>query len=264
MSAKAVLAEGVRKAMFLTKIKVTTAMAVLVCLLGLGTVAVTHQAEATPVPGPLGAAPADKDGEKARAAAKKRDWVLVSARQQGVIEVIGREPRPGEKVPADRLITVKVAGKPTQLVRLVEGDSIRKGELLARIDDAVARKNVAIKTARLNASEVEWRASSRTKDEARRRYEALTDRLRLTTGAVSDEEIRGAKLTWERYLEEEKAKKHATNIAKQELQQAKILLAMYEIRSPVDGVIVEILKYKGEAVRQFEGVFRVRIGSSKK
>jgi hypothetical protein len=37
--------------MFLTKLKVTTAVAALVCLLGLGTVALTHRAEATPAPG---------------------------------------------------------------------------------------------------------------------------------------------------------------------------------------------------------------------
>ncbi|HKB38593.1 MAG TPA: sigma-70 family RNA polymerase sigma factor, partial [Gemmataceae bacterium] len=121
MSAKTfLLAEGVRKAMFLTKVKVTTAVAALVCLLGLGTVAVSHRAEATPAPGYLGAAPADRDGEKARPAAKKRDWVLVPARQQGILEVIGREPRPGEKVTADRLITVGPVGKQKQYVRLVE------------------------------------------------------------------------------------------------------------------------------------------------
>jgi multidrug efflux pump subunit AcrA (membrane-fusion protein) len=250
--------------MFLTKVKVTTAVAALVCLLGLGTVAVSHRAEATPAPGHLGGAPADRDGEKATPRAKKRDWVLVPARQQGVVEVIGREPRPGEKVPADRLITVGKGGKQKQYVRLVEGDSIRKGELLARIDDAVARVNVDIKVAKVEASEADRRASSKTKDEAQKRYEALREGVRRPPASVADEEIRGAKLTWERYIEDDMVKKHATNIARQELQQAKILLAMYEIRSPVDGVIVDILIKEGEAVRQFEGVFRVRIDSGKK
>jgi RNA polymerase sigma factor (sigma-70 family) len=265
VSAKAfLLAEGVRKTMFLTKLKVTTAVAALVCLLGLGTVALTYRAEATPAPGYLGGAPADRDEEKAAPAAKKRNWVLVPARQQGVVEVIGREPRPGEKVPADKLVTVKLAGKPTQLVRLVEGDSIRKGELLARIDDALARNDTQIKLAKLDASEAEWRASGKTKDEALKRYEALLDASRRAPGSVAPEEIRGAKLTWERYVEDEKAKFQAINVAKQELQQAKVLLDLYEIRSPVDGVIAEILKKEGEAVRQFEGVFRVRIDSGKK
>src|SRR5262245_7549390 len=250
--------------MFLTKVKVTTAVAALVCLLGLGTVAVSHRAEATPAPGHLGAAPADKDGEKARPAAKERDWVLVPARQQGIIEVIGREPRPGEKVPANRLITVGPVGKQKQYVRLVEGDSIRKGELLARIEDAVARNDIAIKIAKLNASEAEWRASGKTKDEAHKRYEALQEAVRRAPGSVAPEELRGAKLTWDRYIEDENAKFQAINVAKQELQQAKLLLDLYEIRSPVDGVIAEILKKEGEAVRQFEGVFRVRIDSGKK
>jgi HlyD family secretion protein len=188
--------------------------------------------------------------------------VLVPARQQGVVEVIGREPRPGEKVPADRLITVGKVGKQKQYVRLVEGDPIRKGELLAHIDDALARVDVDIKVAKVAASEADWRASSKTKDEALKRYEVLMDTVR-GKGSVEPEEIRGAKLTWERHIEDDKAKKHAINIAKHELQQAKILLAMYEIRSPVDGVILEILKKEGEAVRQLEGVFRVRIDPGK-
>jgi len=265
VSARAfLLAEGVRKAMFLTKLKVTTALAALACLLGLGTIAVTHRAEATPAPGYLGGAPADKDAEKATPPAKKRNWVLVPARQQGVVEMIGREPRAGEKVPADKLVTVGPVGKQKQYVRLVEGDSVRKGELLARIDDAVARNDIEIKVARVAASEADWRASGKTKDEAQKRYESLQEAGRRAPGSVSNEEIRGAKLTWERYTEDEKAKFQAINVAKQELQGAKVLFDMYEIRSPVDGVIVEILKKEGEAVRQLEGVFRVRIDSSKK
>src|SRR6266540_2874171 len=141
--------------MFLTKLKVTTAVAALACLLGLGTVAVSHRAEATPAPGYLGGVPADRDEEKATPRAKKRDWVLVPARQQSVVEVIGREPRAGEKVPADRLITVGPVGKRKQYVRLVEGDRVRKGELLARIDDAVARVDVDIKVAKVEASEAD-------------------------------------------------------------------------------------------------------------
>ena len=250
--------------MFLTKLKVTTALAALACLLGLGTIAVTHRAEATPAPGYLGGAPADKDAEKATPPAKKRNWVLVPARQQGVVEMIGREPRAGEKVPADKLVTVGPVGKQKQYVRLVEGDSVRKGELLARIDDAVARNDIEIKVARVAASEADWRASGKTKDEAQKRYESLQEAGRRAPGSVSNEEIRGAKLTWERYTEDEKAKFQAINVAKQELQGAKVLFDMYEIRSPVDGVIVEILKKEGEAVRQLEGVFRVRIDSSKK
>src|SRR5262249_13336113 len=151
----------------------TTAVAMVVCLLGLGAVAVSHQVGATPAPGyPAAAPPAASDNDAPAApAAKKRDWVLVPARQQGVIEVVGREVRPGEKVPADKLINVH--GK--QYVRLVEGDSIRKGELLARIDDALASVDVDIKVAKVNSSQAEWKSSRATKEEAKTRYEALLD-----------------------------------------------------------------------------------------
>src|SRR5262249_20786907 len=145
----------------------------MMCLLGLGAVAVSHQAGATPAPGyPAAAPPAAADNDAPAApAAKKRDWVLVPARQQGVIEVVGREGRPGEKVPADKLINVQ--GR--KYVRLVEGDSIRKGELLARIDDALARVDVDIKVAKVDASEAEVVASSKTKEEAKTRYDALLE-----------------------------------------------------------------------------------------
>ncbi|MBI1915833.1 MAG: sigma-70 family RNA polymerase sigma factor [Planctomycetes bacterium] len=258
------LAEGVRKAMFLTKLKLTTALAVVVCLLGLGTLAVSHQAAATPAPGYLGGA-GDKDGDTDGAPpAKKRDWIIVPARQSGVVELIGRELRPGEKVPADKLITMRTAGQAKQYVRLVEGDAIRKGELLARLDEALARFDVDIKVAQVGACETEAVASGKTKDEAQVRYDALLQAARRAPGSVSPEELRGAKLTWERYIEDEKAKRHAITVAKQELQRAKFILNSYEIRSPVDGVITAILKKEGEAVRQLEGVFRIRIVAARK
>jgi multidrug efflux pump subunit AcrA (membrane-fusion protein) len=70
--------------------------------------------------------------------------------------------------------------------------------------------------------------------------------------------MRGAKLTWERYIEDENAKLHAIGVAKQELLQAQVILTLYEIRSPVSGVIGAILKKEGEAVKELEGVFRIR------
>src|SRR5437016_5930700 len=98
--------------MFLTKLKVTSALAVALSLLGLGAIAVGHQAAATPAPGSLrGAGDKDTDGAPP---AKKRDWIMVPARQSGVIELIGRELRPGEKAPADKLITVRTAGQAKQ------------------------------------------------------------------------------------------------------------------------------------------------------
>jgi RNA polymerase sigma factor (sigma-70 family) len=251
------LAEGVRKAMFLTKLKVTTALAAALSLLGLGVLSLTHQATATPSPGFQGGT-GDKDPDT-DAPPKKRDWLLVPTRQSGVIELIGREVRPGEKVPADKRITVRIAGQAKQYVRLVEGDTVKKGELLARLDDNLARFDVEIKAAVADASEADARASAKTRDEAEKRYNALLQAAQRAPGSVAPEELSGAKLTWQRYLEDSKAKVSAITVAKQELQRAKFLLNTYEVRSPVDGVITAILKKEGEAVQQLEGVFRIRI-----
>src|SRR5207244_10754220 len=107
-----------------------------------------------------------------------------------------------------------------------------------------------IKIAKLNASEADWIASRKTKEETEKRYESLQNAARNAPGSVSQEELRGARLTWERYQEEEKTKLHNISVARQELQQAQTLLSLHEIHAGISGVVKEIYKNVREAVKE--------------
>src|SRR5262249_28108868 len=148
--------------------------------------------------------------------------------------------------------------------RLKEGDKIDEGQLLARLDDRLARDDVAIAEAKLQVAEAEKRAAGKTKEEAQRRYESMVNTKMRVPGAVNQDDLQGALLTLNRYTEEEIAKDAALVVAKRQLESAKTILEMHKIRSPVKGAVKEILKRRGEAVRALETVVRIQIDENDK
>jgi multidrug resistance efflux pump len=187
-----------------------------------------------------GAAPSQKSDPAEKEAPKQRDWVEVPARVSGVIVSLGLEAGEGKK---DR--------------PLREGDQVQAGTVLGKIDDALARAEVAIREAKVQAAIAEAESAIRTRDEAKIRYE-LRKKLSERDGGIK-EEVTAARLTWERYVEEVKAREAGVEVARRELQKSKIELDMHTLRSPVRGVIQEIHRQRGEAVRQYEPVVRIRI-----
>ena len=240
--------------MFFTKVKLTAA-ATTACLLALGTLAVTHRSAAAPAPGGLSPA-STRSAPPAEVSARNRNWVMVAASHDGILEVVGRPLKPGEKMPAD-LVSLRVDGNLRLCRPLVEGDRVEKGDLLAHLNDALARKDLDIKRALLAASKAEWRSTTKTKEEARSRYDASI-RPRGVPGTVSAEEVRGHFLNFERYKEEESRLAKVVEVSQLKVEKAWIILAMHEIRSPVGGVIEVVLKKDGEAVKRLEPVFRIR------
>jgi multidrug resistance efflux pump len=147
--------------------------------------------------------------------------------------------------------------------RLIEGDRLEKDELLARLDDALAQQELAIKRAKVAAAEAEHRAALKTREEAKVRYDDIMTAIQRVPGSVSKDDVRGAFLTWQRFKEESEQKRQNINVALAELDQARTILERHEIRSPASGVIERILKKEGEAVKWLEPVFQIRIGKHK-
>ena len=150
-----------------------------------------------------------------------------------------------------------IPSRPRRYRRLKEGDRVEEGQLLAIVDPALILDELGIKEAKYVAAEADWLASVKTRDEAEQRYRTLERLKREKFGSVSDEEFRGAKLTWDRYFFEEVGKRYAIATAKRELSQALTQLTMHEIRSKIPGEIKSILKHRGETVRNLEPVFQV-------
>lgn len=178
------------------------------------------------------------------------------AQHEGVILFIGTEVADGEVVPADRLI--KVPGDPKRYRKLREGDTVKAGQLLARLEDRVARSEVSIKKGKLAVARAELSAAEKTRDEARSR---LDNGLRLNHGkAIAAEDLAERRLAFEKLQCEVAAKKEAVELARLEQDQAQALLENYEIRSSIDGILKTIFKNPGEAVKSapsYEPVFQI-------
>lgn len=186
----------------------------------------------------------------------------VPSQRDGVLMVIGTEIKDGEQVPPHELIQVKVEEATKRFRRLKEGDSVQGEQLLAIVDDTLARAEVGIKVAKLGSAKADLKVAEKTRDEANERWATQkrlfggndTRGLRATTA----EDLRGARLTYERYVEEYVSKAEAIRVAEQELNQARKTLSMYEIRPKVSGIVKAISKHRGEAVKSLEPVLQIQ------
>jgi hypothetical protein len=152
-----------------------------------------------------------------------------------------------------------VARQLKSLHRLEVGMSVQEGQLLGLVSPALALDDVAINIARLEAAEADRCAAVKTKEEAEKRYDAMTRALKTFRGAVSEYDYRGTKLTWDRYIEEEVAKEAAVRQRQRELQAALTILNLYKIRAAQPGVIHRFCKYRGEGVKYLQPVLELEV-----
>src|SRR5262249_22164151 len=145
--------------------------------------------------GPAADAPAARPPAPRRGAAGQE----VPSEVNGVLLFVGTDVKPGEKVPAALLVKVKVDAKEQTYRRLRVGDRVEEGQLLPRVDDRPARAEVDIARAGLDVTKARRRASVATRDEAQKRYDALVNTKKRAPGAVAEDDVRAAKLVWERY-----------------------------------------------------------------
>jgi WD40 repeat protein len=186
------------------------------------------------------------------------DSLDAPSQRDGVLDFIGIEVKDGENPPSNEVFQVQEGNTVKKYRRLKEGDRVEAGQLMAHVDDTLARADMGIKIAKLNAAKADRTASDKTRDEAYQRY-LTQERLRGTggRGATSDEDVRGAKLTYDRYVYEAISKVQAITVAEEELNQARKTDDMYDIRSKISGVVKQIHKHKGEAVKQLEPVVQI-------
>jgi RNA polymerase sigma factor (sigma-70 family) len=252
--APAALAEGVLRTMFLTKLRTVVTVLVVLGVLGAAVGGLAYRGLAGEPGKPAGGAAAAAD---APCPDEPGDVVKVPTRLDGVLVLVGTEIKEGEKVPPGRVVTVKVGGEEKKYRRLRVGDKVEEGQLLARLDDRVARDELAIKGEQVKAAKAEWQATIKTRDEAEQRYRTMERLLKLDQKTVSMEDVRAAKLTWDRYFYEEVSKRAVVGMAEAEEKLAQTRLGLYEIRSPARGVITKIYKQAGEGARAYEPVFQV-------
>lgn len=196
--------------------------------------------------------------EAAKPARKKTIQSKVPSQCAGVLLLIGTDIKEGEKVAKEETISIQDGKEEKRYRRLKEGDKVEKGQLLARLDDQQARDETAIKKARIAIAEAELAAAlaicAETKERLDRRVKLLEKK------AVSDEEVREAKLTYDRYIAEVVIRKEHVTLAKIEWEQGRTNMEKHQILSPISGVIKTIYKRRGEAVKILDPVFLIQKG----
>jgi RNA polymerase sigma factor (sigma-70 family) len=260
------LAEGVVRNMFLNRLKTAAAVALALGILAAGVGWAAHRPSAdTPAAPPAGTAvvarPAPASSPAPEAPGKPRNWMEVPSQRDGVLLVIGTEIKKGEAVPPDRIATVKVGGELKKYRRLKVGDKVEVGQLLARVDDRLALDELAIKRQKLIAAMADLRAAETTATEAEQRFAQVTALAR--TRVVSAEEVRGAKLSWERHKQGVVGKQAGVEVARLEARQAQTIVELYEVRSQVRGTVTAIYKRPGEAVKALEPFIRIQLADER-
>jgi multidrug efflux pump subunit AcrA (membrane-fusion protein) len=86
----------------------------------------------------------------------------------------------------------------------------------------------------------------------------MTNAVRRTPGAFSQDDIRAALLQYERYLEEEVHKAAEVRQGQRELNAAMTQLNMHRIESSISGIVKVLYKNPGEAVKNLESVMQIQ------
>jgi biotin carboxyl carrier protein len=138
------------------------------------------------------------------------------------------------------------------------GDRIEKGDVVAVVNSQLAQDDLELRVAELESVEAKRRASEKTRDEAKKRFDAMVEIMRKVPNAVSPDDLRAAQLTWQKYIEEELAEAANVRRAGHAVLRALAVLRMHEVRADISGKVTTIFKNRGEAVKELETVVQIR------
>lgn len=143
-------------------------------------------------------------------------------------------------------------------VKVKEGDVVKPGQLLAEVESGIPQAELKIAKSKAAMAKSDQRASVKTRDEAKVRYDRQVKLYQSIS--TSKEDMDAAKLTWERYIEEAFSKGHAIGQAEAEMDKAQQTLEYCEVRSAIPGIVKKVFKKTGEAVKSapsYEPLFTI-------
>jgi RNA polymerase sigma factor (sigma-70 family) len=240
------LAEGVLRSMLVTKIRLAVIMILSLAALTAAGTAVGLRVSADQPQVPKTERRERRTEESAKPTSTKESddhdhFLDVACLRDGIVQSLGGPASEGKR----------------DLRGLRKGDRIEEGQVLATLDHQLAVNEMQIKEAKVLAARADLEAARKTADEANARYE--TQAKLQKKSLTSEDDVRSAKLTADRYQQEVISKEAALRVAELEVQQAKTVLGMYTIRSRTSGVISKIYKRPGEAVKAFEPIVQIRV-----
>lgn len=130
-----------------------------------------------------------------------------------------------------------------------EGTKVESGAVVARLRDQIAR--AAYDAARQHAdNDVAVRFAKKSSEVADAEYRKALETNRIASRAVTEVELLRLKLTAEKSKLEIEQAEHELEANQIKVRQAEAELSTHRITTPFAGVVTQVLKSSGEAVRQ--------------
>jgi len=178
------------------------------------------------------------------------DRVDVPSKEDGTVEWFGAEIMPEEVIDPKDVFSHPRTKK--QFVRLRTGAKVKRGQIIALLNDERADLEVGIADSNVEGAKTELNAAT----ESIKYYEA---NLKIEEDSKSAKAgIVAAKANLAKALAEEATKKWGVKRYDGELQKAKEKLNNHIIRAPFDGEIVQFYKHVGEGVKAGEPVLQIQ------
>ncbi len=131
-------------------------------------------------------------------------------------------------------------------LRVEEGDDVRAGDLLGRLDDEEAKLAVAERRAAVERAKAEVELQKALLEESQAQLEA--NAYLRQKNAISQEEYRQSEVRVHVQQQRVVAAERDLEQAKVALAQAELLLRMHSVRSPIDGRVVRVFYRRGAFV----------------
>lgn len=142
-------------------------------------------------------------------------------------------------------ISADITGRVVQ-IPVKEGNRVRKGDLLIRIDASQYESAVARAEAFLSSAEASALQARANRDQARRALDRANQLRRTDPNLVSDEQLEQAQTQFEVAEALAKSAEYQVSQSRAGLREARDQLAKTVLRSPIDGQITRVAVEEGE------------------
>jgi HlyD family secretion protein len=173
-------------------------------------------------------------GESVRIAGVERRNLVATVTASGQIE-----PQRSVDVSAD--ITGRIIQIPVR-----EGDFVKRGDLVLRIEPSQYEAQVAQARASLSSAEASALQSRANRDQAKRAWDRAQELRRQSPNLVSDEQLEQAQTSFEVAEAIYTSAEHQVSQSRAALQNAQELLAKTVLRAPMAGEVTRLAVEEGE------------------
>ena len=138
-------------------------------------------------------------------------------------------------------------------IDVLDGDFVTAGLQVAQIRDSLARAEVATASLKVE-NDVDLRYTVKLSELAQLEYSKALALNKEIPGAQSELAVKNLKIAAERALLQIEQASHRLQVAKLELETARITLAGYSVNAPFEGVVLRVQKSVGESVQEGEPI----------